>query len=429
MLIRVHPWLDFRSRKVNDMGHSKIFLAIGWRNLWRNKRRSLIILGALVIGIWGLVMMYGANRGWMVGMIEMAIMSYNSHLQVHVKGYQDNPDISLIISNPGDQERRLRGLDHVVAIAPRAKVRGMISGARESTGVILVGIDPDSEARVTSIAAGIKQGRYLEEKDTRAVLIGMPMAEKLGVGPGKKLVAYTRDVNQDLQAISLKVAGVYSTGNDAVDKFMVFVPLSYFQSELGLGDGIHEIAIRIDHDKNLAAVKDAVAGALADSPGLEIISWRESYHFLVDMFDLTVIANYILLAIVGVAISLGIANTMIMSVFERFREIGIMRAVGTRPVQIFSIVMVESLSLAVTGLALGTAVSLLSLRIWNHYGLDLSIAERSLATFGMPTVIYPIVALEDWTITWVAVAVMALLSGLYPAVKAARKNPVEAMRS
>jgi ABC-type lipoprotein release transport system permease subunit len=403
-------------------------IKIGWRNLWRNKRRSLIILGALVIGIWGLVMMYGVNRGWMVGMIEMAIMSYNSHLQVHAQGYQDDPEVSLIIPDPQVIEGRLRGLDHVVAVSPRAQARGMLSGARESAGVILVGIAPESEARVTSIFAGIKQGRWLSGDDTRAVLIGEPLARKLGVGPGKKLVAYTRDVHQDLKAIGLKVTGVYSTGNDAVDKFMVFVPLSYLQSELGLKDGIHEIAIRIDHDDNLAAVKRAVAGSLTDRPNLEIITWRESYHFLVEMFDLTVIANYILLAIVGAAISLGIANTMVMSVFERFREIGIMRAVGTRPAQIFSIVMVESLSLAVTGLALGTAISYVTLRIWNLYGLDLSIAEKSLATFGMPTIIYPIVAIEDWTITWMAVALMALLSGLYPAVKAARKNPVEAMR-
>jgi putative ABC transport system permease protein len=406
-----------------------LMLKIGWRNLWRNKRRSLIILGALMIGVWGLMMMYGLNRGWMMGMVDLAIMSNASHLQVHRTGYLKDPDIKLSIEAPEAIAAEIALLPHVRAVTPRAMVRGMISSARGSFGVQLEGIDPATEAKVSSVADSIKDGRFLTPDDLHGIIIGAPLADKLQVKPGKKLVIYARDANQDLKAIGVKVVGVYRTGNDAVDKFMAFVPLAAFQSEFSLPGRVHEIAVRVDDDRNLPAVEAGVSRLRAAHPELEVVTWRKLFAFIVQMFDLTIISNYIILVIFGIAISLGIANTMVMAVFERFREIGIMRAIGTSPGQIFWMVVVEAAVLAATGLALGSLVAVVSFRIWGHYGLNLAIAEKSLASFGIPSIVYPQVALSDWLMTWIAVVLMAIFSGLYPAIKAARKNPVEAMRA
>jgi putative ABC transport system permease protein len=406
-----------------------LMLKIGWRNLWRNQRRSLIILGALMIGVWGLMMMYGLNRGWMAGMVDLAILSNASHLQVHRTGYLKDPDVKLSIADPGPLGEEIARLPHVQAISPRGKVRGMVSSARGSFGVQLEGVDPAAEAKVSSVASSLREGRFLVEGDGHVIVIGAPLAERLRVAPGKKLVIYARDVNQDLKAIGVKVVGIYRTGNDAVDKFMAFMPLSTFQAEFGLGDRVHEIAIRVDDERNLPEVEAGVYRIRARHPQLDVVTWRTLFAFIVQMFRLTIISNYIILVIFGIAISLGIANTMVMAVFERFREIGIMRAIGTRPSQIFLMVVLEAAVLAATGLALGSVASDLSFRIWGHYGLNLAIAEKSLASFGIPSIVYPQVIAADWLMTWAGVVVMAFISGLYPAIKAARKNPVEAMRA
>jgi len=144
--------------------------------------------------------------------------------------------------------------------------------------------------------------------------------------------------------------------------------------------------------------------------------------------DFAAIGNYAMLIVVGIAMALGIANTMIMSVFERFRELGIMKAVGTGPGQIFLMILVESVLLSLTGLVVGSALGYVSIEIWGHYGLDLAAFSDSLHSVGMPSIIYPEVYLQDWTMTWIAVVVMAVGACIYPAIKAARQKPVEAMR-
>jgi len=148
----------------------------------------------------------------------------------------------------------------------------------------------------------------------------------------------------------------------------------------------------------------------------------------VQMLDMAVIMNYAMLFVVGIAMALGIANTVIMSVYERFRELGIMKAVGTSPWRIFLMVEVESVLLALTGMVLGSAAGWFSIRVWSHYGLDLSIYSKSLKMIGMPSVIYPVVYSQDWYMTWVIVLLMAVGASIYPAIKAARQKPVEAMR-
>jgi ABC-type lipoprotein release transport system permease subunit len=405
-----------------------MMILIGWRNLWRNKRRSIIMLGALVVGLWGLVMIYGANRSMIEGMVDLAIMSHTAHVQVHRQGYHDNPDINTVIEDYAGMVEKIKGAGHVVAASPRAKVRSMLSSSYGSNGVMLVGIDPEAEAEVTTVAGNMVDGDCLKAGDRNRIIIGASLADKLKVRPGKKLVIYARDANKELKVLGVKVAGTFDTGTDMVDKFIAFVPLSYFQENLGIENRIHEVAIRIDDDRNLDQVKIAVSAAVEANSGLEVLTWREMFPFLDQIFSLSAIGNYIMLVIVVIAISLGIANTMVMSVFERFREIGIMKAIGTRPLQIFNIVLVESVSLAITGLVLGSAISYATLLVWDRYGLDLSLFSKSLSSIGMPSVYYPIVYFEDWLMTWIAVVVLAVGSSLYPAIKAARKNPVEAIR-
>ncbi len=404
-----------------------MLLRLAWRNLWRNKRRSLIMLGAIVAGLWGLIMVYGADNGMAMGMVNITVMSHTAHIQVHAPGYFENPELKLSLSRPEEIIKKAKTAAYVKAAAPRVKANSMIMIARGSAGVNLVGIDRRREAEVSTIDDSIIEGRYLKPEDKNKILIGESLAEKLKIGLDKKLVIYTRDSEKDRKALGFRVAGIYETGTRSVDRFMAFVPLKTLQKDLKLGDDVHEIALRIEEHQHLEGSHASVEDKLGTN-GLEILTWKQMYPFLDQMVNLMVISNAVMLICVGIAMAFGIANTMIMAVFERFYELGIMKAMGTRPRQIFAIIILESVLLALTGLVLGTLAGFVSIQIWSAYGLDLSIYSKSLESVGMPTVIYPDVYWWDWLTTWIAVTVMAIGACLYPALKAARKKPVEAMR-
>ncbi len=403
-------------------------IKIGWRNIWRNARRSLITIGAIVTGLWGLVLIFAANNGFLVGMVDMAIQADSSHIQIHAKGYNDNPDINLNMEEPYKIAELASGAEHVKAVSVRGKVRAMLSTARGSSGVTLVGVDPEMEPKVTTVAKSIKEGRYFNSDDEKGVIIGSGLANKLKTKLGRKVVIYARGADSNLKPVGVKVIGIYDTGTDTVDKFMAFVPIAFFQDQLVLGDKAQEIALKIDANENLEEAKAALADLFKSRQNIEILTWKEMFKFLVQIVGMAEITNYVMLIIVCVALSFGIANTMVMSVYERFRELGIMKAVGTSPLRIFFMIQVEAMSLAVTGLFLGTIIGLATLYVWDIYGLDLSLWSESLKALGVPSIIYPEVYSQDWVMTWAAVLVMAVGSSLYPAFKAAWLRPVEAMR-
>ncbi len=405
-----------------------MIVKISWRNLWRNRRRSLITLGAIVAGLWGIIMIYGANNGMMVGMVEMAILAHTSHVQVHAKGYHQDPEIKLTIDDPEQVLARVEQAAHVAAAAPRVKVRAMLSTSRGSSGVQLVGIDPEKERKVTNIDESMVKGHYFSAGHQEGILVGAGLAEKLKTREGKKIVVYVRDVNMDLHPMGVRVAGTFDTGTASVDKFMAFVPMGFLQSELGLGTRVHEVAVRVDERKSLEAAKQGITASLAAHEGLEVLTWKEMFAFLVQLLDLAAIGNYVMLVVVSIAMSLGIANTMVMSVYERFRELGIMKAIGASPARVFIMIVIESILLAITGLMLGTLAGWVSIEVWDVYGLDLSTFSRSLKSVGMPSIIYPEVYAYNWVSTWVVVLAMAVGASFYPAIKAARQSPAEAMR-
>jgi len=403
-------------------------IKIGWRNIWRNLRRSLITIGAMVIGLWGLIMIYGANNGMMVGMVNMAITAHSSHIQLHARGYHDDPGIRLTFKESDELVERVSRAERVAAAAPRGKVRSMLSTSHASSGIMLVGIDPERESQVTTIDDSIKEGRYFTGEDEKGILVGRALAEKLKTGVGRKVVVYARGADMELKLLGLKVTGLFDTGMDTVDKFIAFVPLDYFQQSLALDGRIHEIAVRVEEDRDLEAAKASIISALPADNNLEVLTWKEMFKFLVQLIDMAKIGNYAMLFVVGVAMALGIANTMVMSVYERFREIGIMKAVGTSPWRVFTMILTEAVLLGITGLIAGSLIGWLSLLVWDVYGLDLTAFSESLKSVGMPAVIFPDVYLRDWLSTWIVVVGMSVLASVYPALKAARQRPVEAMR-
>jgi len=611
---------------------------IAWRNLFRNPRRTLVIILAIGLGIWGVLMAMALDNAFAFQMIDNFIFTHLGHIEVHARGYQKHPSLKLCMVEADAILEKIQGSPHLRAYAPRIKNFGLAQSARSSRGVMLVGIDPEAEARVTRIREFVSQGRYFADAEEEGVLIGESLANELKIGLGDKLTFLTQGYASEEGLIeSFRVLGLYRSGISELDKVLVYLPLPVLARILGMEGKLSEIAIRVDEDPNLPLLKNELrqrlagvkpdlkaepltlpgvesgpvpalkvrerrspelladpdpmaesfrlhpevssesvrlaltlpvrhrlsgrekreatlelwgvdpiredktthlfslvevpasswlfgtelekeldiqtdwiilsrpagralaaepgdtlevgAGAnplhlqvvgtmsseipgaaansfailhreplwqtflgqpraseilvrlkpeadgrqvsqeLLDGLGLEILDWGELYPVLAEMGSMIDVANYIFLLVVYIAVTFGIANTMIMAVFERLRELGILKALGTTPGQIFLLVILESIFLSILGMILGMAVSGATYWLWARHGLDLSFFASGMEAMGLGTVLFPVLTAENIVITALAALVIAIGSALYPGWRASRLLVVEAMRA
>ena len=614
------------------------YFKIAWRNLFRNPRRTLVIILAIGLGIWGVLMAMAMDNAFAYQMIDNFIFTYLGHLEVHARGYQKHPSLKLCMVKADTILEKIQGTPHLRAYAPRIKNFGLAQSARASRGVMLVGIGPEAEARVTRIREFVSEGRYFADADEEGVLIGQSLANELKIGLGDKVTFLTQGHASEEGLIeSLRIIGLYRSGISELDKTLVYLPLPVFARMLNMEGKLSEIAIRVDQDQNLPLLKSelrqrlagvkpdlkaepltlrgvesgpvtalqvrerrspelladpdplaesfrlnpevsseslrlaltlpvrhrvsdretreatlelwgvdpiredktthlfsrvevpatswlagtelekeldiqtdwivlsgpagqalaakpgdtlevgtgaiplrlkvvgtissgipgAAAGSFAilhrepmwqtvfgqpraseilvrlkpeadgqqvsqellDGLGLEILDWGELYPVLKEMGSMIDVANYVFLLVVYIAVTFGIANTMIMAVFERVRELGILKALGTTPGQIFLLVILESVFLSILGMILGMAVSGATYWLWARHGLDLSFFASGMEAMGLGTVLYPVLTAENIVITVLAALVIALGSALYPGWRASRLLVVEAMRA
>ena len=399
---------------------------LAWRNIWRNTRRTGVILTAVVIGVWSMIFLGALMRGMTDGMVSNAIATLTGHVQIHQAGYRRDPSVEHRI---GDVAAVARALETVLPAgahtARRVRVAAVANNARHSTGVTLVGIEPQAEAKVSFIGRAVKEGRYLRPDESNGILVGRALAERFGTGIGHKLILMSQDRHQEIASRAFRIRGIYRAEMEATEKQFVFVPLDTARKMLDIGADLSEIAVVLPD----AAQAGPVAAALSQRlpAGTEAAGWHEllplveAYIRLMDGF----IGIWFL--VVFVAMGFGIVNTTLMAVFERMREFGLLKALGQRPGGIVRGVLTESFLLLLCGMAAGNLLALASIRVLAGRGLDLSVLAAGAEYAGLPRVIYPVVTAGDVVIANAVVLILGLLVSLYPAVKAARFSPVQAM--
>ena len=401
-------------------------LQLAWRNIWRNTRRTAVILTAVVIGVWSMIFLGALMRGMTDGMIANAIATLTGHVQIHQADYRRDPSVENSIAKVGAvMDVLTAALPGGARTARRVRVGAVASNARHTAGVTLVGIDPAAEAAISFIGRTVKEGRYLEADDGNGILIGRALAERFETGIGRKLILMSQDRTQEIASQAFRIRGIFQAEMQATEKRYVFVSRATAQKMLKLGDRVSEITVLLPE----AARADELAAALnARLPsGCEAVGWRqllplmEAYIKLMDSF----IAIWFL--VVFVAMGFGIVNTTLMAVFERMREFGLLKALGQRPYAIVRGVLTESFLLLVCGMALGNLLALASIWALSGPGLDLSALAAGAEYAGLPRVIYPALAAGDVVLANAVVLILGLLVSLYPAVKAARFTPVAAM--
>ncbi len=406
----------------------ELILKLAWRNLWRNKRRSFIVIAAIVSGLWGMVFMIAISEGMIQEMVKTSIESGVGHVQIHRAGFMDNMDVHKNIRDPQFFIRQIKTTLHIKAYAERIKVMGLVSSPEASSGILIWGIDPGAEPAVSAVKRWRTEGEFLSGVHGE-IYIGSALAEKLNVGIDDKIVIMAQGLSTEIGSAAYRVAGIFESSSPEYDKFNIYINLADARELLSMGNRVSEIVIIADDINNVDGLVSSLSPKLTVSD-LEVLSWKDVLPVIVEMLSMFRSFNYVIYIIIAIAMAFGIVNTILMSVLERTREIGILMAVGTRPRQVFSEVLWEGLLLGCLGIAVGWVITGVTYAIVSRTGIDLSLWAESLKYMGgIGAILYPVITIDNVIKSTLSVFGAAALSSLYPAIKIMRLSPVEAIRS
>jgi ABC-type lipoprotein release transport system permease subunit len=401
---------------------------LAWRNIWRNKVRSGVILGATGVGLFAGFYLSAFMSGWLAGTVNSDIDTYLSHVQIHDTAFLANGDVgAFFMEAPVKEKIEQSGLP--AAVSCRLKLSGMLASANNAIGVTATGVAVEEEKAVATVWKQIPDtlGAFLPHEARMPVVISRRIAEKLKVKLKSKIVFTFQDATGEMQSIAFRVCGVYKTTNGIFDESNIYVRRADIFAYTGLPDGAaHEAAIKV---ADLEACTAAAPQIKALFPELDVQEWGEVNPMLamsmtwMEMFAL--IINIIFLF----ALSFGIINTMLMAVLERTRELGMLGAVGMSRRKIFRMIMLETVFLTLLGSLAGVAAGVAAVALSMESGVDMSfMMEDRMEDFGFGAVVYPTMSAQMLVEIAALVIIAGILSAVYPAMKALKLKPLEAIR-
>ncbi|WJT08913.1 ABC transporter permease [Vibrio harveyi] len=407
-----------------------MLVKLAWRNLWRNKLRTSIMLGAMVFGLMGVVAMMGFMNGLVDSMIKNAISWQTSHFQIQQKSYLVNPELKDVIPDADKITKVLASNREVKAISERFLADGMIASARSTRGIRINGVNIEQEQNITPLSKHIVDGEWLSEEGRNPILVSSKIAERLKLRVGSKVVLTLSDVNGEVAGAAFRVRGIFKTPSTGFDDGNVYVRKVDLEKVAGLS-GTHEIAILLTSNDD-AELKQLLAFTHSilppESQGLlSVRPWQEIQPLLSTMMSTMDVSNQVMLVVFVLAMTLGIINIMLMSVFERTREFGVLMAVGMQKHKIRLLIVFETLFLGLSGCALGLLGSAIMLKVLSITGLSLAGMAEGLGAYGVDTLLYPRVSIAEYQMIIVAIFVASFIAALYPARQILKHRPVDAM--
>lgn len=403
-----------------------LFVKLAWRNLFRNKRRTIIAGTAIGIGLASLIFVDALVIGMERNMVKSATSSFLGEGQIHRKGFRDTREVERTINN---LDKVTAGLD-TESVVQHYTVRvmsfGMITSPANVQSINLVGIYPPTEQHLSQIDEAMVQGTYFENANSRDVVIGSKLAEILEVGLGDRVVVTVAQAGSgDLSQEMFRISGIYHFNVQEMDRGMAFVRLDRAQKMLALDGRAHEIALKFT-DPRFGRNKNSLFWDRYSQYGNEAVGWTQILPQLEAAFQLSQFTTFITGLILFGVVALGIINTLFMSIHERMFEFGVIRAVGTRPWNVARLIIFEAGALAVISIFLGDILGFIVTYILSQMGIDYTGIEFVGVTFR--ELLYPVLQIKQFIYYPFWVFVFTLIAGIYPAVYAAKMLPAEAMR-
>lgn len=399
---------------------------LAWRNIWRNKVRSLLIISSVALGLFAGIFVLALYEGMLRARVRTVIDREVAHLQVHHPRFKDDFDPAFLLGDKDSMMQRLSGLQSIRHAAWRSVAQAMLSTATGSAGVQILGVTPADEDVVSQLARKIVDGANLDPAKRNALLVGRKLADRMKLRLGSKVVLTFTDRDQSITAGAFRVSGIYRTDNTPLDELQVYVNIHTLNDYLAIGSGGHELAIILFDDKEVESTKLALQQQF---PGQSVKTWKESSpetDYMVTSVDQF---SYIIIVIIMIALAFGIINTMLMAVLERTHEIGMLTALGMNRPRVFKLILTETVLLTVVGVPVGFVATLLTVGHFSRAGIDISsFSGEAMSGFGFSSMIYPEFPWRSIPVVMAIVAGTALVSALFPSLRAIKLQPADALR-
>ena len=403
-----------------------ILIKLAWRNLFRNKRRTIIASIAIGIGLAALIFADALWIGMEQNMVETATASFLGDGQIHREGFRDTQAVEMTINQLDEVVNGLSQESIVQQFTPRTFAFGMITSSANVSAISLVGVQPPTERFLSQIDDAITAGTYFEGDNNRDIVIGAKLAELLEITLGNRVVVtVAQSESGDLSQEMFRISGIYRLGDEAMESGMAFVRLGKAQEMLAIGSEVHEIAIKFT-DTKYGQDKDLPFWERYSQHDNEALSWTEILPQLQAVFEMSKYSKYIMGVILFGVVVFGIINTLFMSLYERMFEFGVLRAVGTRPFGMARLILFEAGALAIVSIALGALLGFVLTWIFTKVGIDYTGIEMMGVT--IQELIYPIMTIKPFILYPICVFIFTIITGLYPARYAAKIAPATAMR-
>lgn len=401
-------------------------IKISWRNVWRSKLRSLVVILSVVFGILGGIIMIAMSYGLNEERMNNAVETYLSHIQIHNKLFREDYNIKHTINNLDNIENVLNQDERVVSYTKRIILNGMLSNSNGSYGIQIKGVNPETEKNVTNTHEKLIEGEYFNSKRDNTILVGKKLADKLNLNLKSKVVITFQDEFNELTSLLYRVEGIFKSGNSRYDESNVFVKNLSITKNLPSFSGIHEIPILLtDIELRSSVKKDLIQ--LSQNNIVE--TWDDISKDLAYANEMLAAVLYIFMMIILTGLSFGIVNTMLMAILERKKEIGMLMSIGMNRYKIFLMICFETTFLSMIALPFGLISSYLIVEYYSVVGIDLSIVEAGLENFGVGTRLYLKVPQEQYVVVSIMVFMISIISSIFPSLRALKINPVEATKT
>lgn len=399
-------------------------LTLAWRNLWRNHRRTLVMLAAIALGVWAMIFLTAMMRGMIDQMVQNGLATLPGQAQIHHPDFVRDPSVVNRFAEP--EGALLAALEQapVVAWAARLRVPAVVTSEYASRGVTLLGVDPVAESALGSLPGELVVGRGLRGPADAGMLLGESLAQRLETAVGRRVVLMSQDPDNNVADRGVRVVGIYRGRLEGDEERFAFTGRDSLQALLGVEGEVTEVALNGPDYRQVETWLPRIRQAAGEP--LSVESWQTLNPFLASMLGLQDGYALVFMLVVFLVLSFGLVNTLVMAVFERTRELGLIQALGMRPGLILLLILLESLWLLLLGLALGNALALATL--WPlRDGMDLSAVAQGLEMMALGTTLYPLLELRDMAMASAVVVGLGLLASLLPAWRASRLAPVVAL--